>query len=118
MAEPSNGNTTPEHYEETRDARNPPNSVLHPEVRRRARWSFLIPILILAIIAGLSWLYWHGQPAHDREAQRTEDQNTLVGTSGKETPGGHNALPSFGSTQDEIKFRGELGATDRGETKK
>src|SRR4051812_18096067 len=62
MAEPSNRNTTPERYEETHDPKNPPNSVLHPEVRRTARWSFLLPVIVLAIVAALLWVYWSGQP--------------------------------------------------------
>jgi hypothetical protein len=106
MAEPSNRNTTPERYEETHDPKNPPNSVLHPEVRRTARWSFLLPVIVLAIVAALLWVYWSGQPGRPREAQRTNDQNTLVGTSGERTPGGKNTDPNFGSTQDEIKYRG------------
>jgi hypothetical protein len=117
MAEPSYGNSTPERYEDTNDAKNPPNSVLQPQVRRTARWSFLIPIIILAILAGGLWMYWKGQPAQPREAQRSQDVNTSVGTSGQgaegerspgvSTPGGHNTLPSFGRTEDEIKFRGD-----------
>src|SRR5690348_17538106 len=95
MAEPSYRNSTPERYEETRDPKNPPNSVLQPEVRRGARWSFLIPIIILAILAGGFWMYWKGQPARPVEAQRAEDVGKSVGTSGEKTPGGHSTLPSF-----------------------
>lgn len=104
MAQPGNQFETPEHYEETRDPRNPPNSVLQPRVRRAARWSFLTPIIALTVIAGLLWMYWSGQ--QELRNPKDADRGAVVGTSGDDPPVGATAPTNDSRTLAELKFRG------------
>jgi len=87
-------------YAETVDPKNPPNSVLHPEVRKAALWAYIGPLLIFVVVLGLALLYW---------STRDNDGTTepTVGTSG-ENPGqeGSNPDPTPDSTKDESEFRG------------
>jgi hypothetical protein len=106
MAEPHN---TAEQYEETTDPRNPPNSVLRPDVRRATTWSFLLMLIVSTVIAGLLWVFWLGQPGHVRDADDTGNGTNVTGTSGERTPGGINPDPSYNRTEDELKFRGVTG---------
>ncbi len=106
MAEARHHSNTPEQYEVTREPTNPPNDVVQPEVGRATRWAFLFPIVILAIIAGLLWVYYTGQPPQLRSAEDTGDRAGVVGTSGQETPGGIDPNPKFDRTESELKYRG------------
>jgi len=105
MAEPRDRNTA-EQYSETRDPKNPPNSVLQPEVRRVATWSFLLPLIALAVVAGILWVFWLGQPPRRPDANRTGTPTEAIGTAGERTPGGVNPGPTPDSTKEELEFRG------------
>lgn len=107
MAEPRTHHDTPEQYEETQDPRNPPNSVLQPEVRRATTRTFLLPLVVLAIIAGILWMVFAGQAPRNRDA-RDPNAPAIQGTSGQEDPGkgGTNPDPTPGDTKDEVEFRG------------
>ena len=106
MAEARNRSDTPEQYEETRDPKNPPNAVVQPEVGLAARSLFILPLVVLALVAGVLWIFYHGQPAQRRTAEDTGIRTEAVGTAGRETPGGHDTTPTFGRTESELKFRG------------
>jgi hypothetical protein len=90
----------PEQYSETVDPKNPPNSVLQPEVRKATFWAYIGPILILVVVLGVALLYW---------STRDSDSPTepTVGTSG-ENPGqgGSNPDRTPDSTKDESEYRG------------
>jgi hypothetical protein len=109
MAERQEGQT-PERYEETRDPRNPPNSVANRNVRRTALRVYLGPLIALFIVAGLALIYWANR-GPVRSAPRDgvgTTGNDVVGERGNasDTPGGFNPDPRPGSTEDELKFRG------------
>jgi hypothetical protein len=111
MAEPRNRNT-PEQYDETRDPKNPPNSVLNPQVRRTTTRSFLWPLIVLTIVAGIMWVFWLGQPPRVRSAEETGILTTATGTAGARTQGGGvNTDPDHARTEDELKFRGVTGTS-------
>jgi hypothetical protein len=106
MAEPRNDDT-PERYNETRDPRNPPNSVLQPAARKATTRSFLWPLIVLTVVAGLLWIFWAGQPPRARDANDSGVPTTVTGTSGEDAgKGGTNPDPTPDSTKDEIEFRG------------
>ncbi len=109
MAEPGTHPDTPEQYDETRDPKNPPNSVLQPKVRRVTKLSFLLPLVVLAVVAGILWVFWLGQPPRVRSAEETGDGAAVTGTSGERKPGGINPDPHPDRTTDELKFRGVTG---------
>lgn len=102
----------PEHhadYEETVDPKNPPNSVLRPQVRTATVSTFVGGIVIFFLIVGAALVYWSmsnrrldPDPGR-REAQAEADS---VGT-------GFNPEPRPGSTRDELEYRGGSGAGDR-----
>lgn len=107
MAEPRMHQDSPEQYSETRDPRNPPNSVLQPEVRKATTRSFLLPLVVLTLIAGLLWVFWLGRGPDTRNAEETGAPTSTVGTSGEEPGrGGFDTTPNHGDTKDEIEFRG------------
>ena len=110
MAEPRS-DRTPEQYEETTNPRNPPNSVLQPAVRRTTRWSFLLPLIVLTVVAGILWVFWSGQPPRVRDADDTGDRAAVTGMAGERTPGGINPDPDYDRTEDELKFRGVTGTS-------
>lgn len=87
-------------YGETVDPKNPPNSVLHPEVRKATFWAYIGPLLIIVVVLGIALLYW---------STRDNDTTTepTVGTSG-ENPGqgGSNPDRTPDSTKDESEYRG------------
>jgi hypothetical protein len=87
-------------YGETVDPKNPPNSVLHPEVRKAAFWAYIGPLLIIVVVLGIALLYWSTRD-HDSTTEPT------VGTSG-ENPGqgGSNPDRTPDSTKDESEYRG------------
>jgi hypothetical protein len=91
----------PEPYRETVDPKNPPNSVLKPEVRRGIFWAYIGPIIIIVVVLGIALLYWSTRDTSDSTTEPT------VGTSG-ENPGlgGSNPNPTPDSAKDESEFRG------------
>ena len=116
MAEPFNDRHTPEHYEETTDPKNPPNSVINPSVRSTALRSYLGPLVVFFLIVGIGLLYWANRPPLVTGAQ----DGQLIGTSGDandridaigergnrdDTPGGTNPEPRPDSTAAEIESR-------------
>ena len=117
MAEPQNEPHTPEHYEETTDPKNPPNSVLNAGVRRTALRSYLGPLVVLLFVAGIALVYW----ANRGPVVPDPDDREQIGTSGAggerpapfgvpsnrdDTPGGFNPDPRPDSTADEVRSRG------------
>jgi hypothetical protein len=101
---------------------NPPNSVVNRDVRRTALRTYLLPIIALFVVVGLTLVYWASRPpAVEREANLPprEDAN-VAGTAGERnpdetSPGGHEPQPAPESTSDELEHRGgrvltELGA--------
>jgi hypothetical protein len=118
MAEPLNDRQTPERYEETTDPKNPPNSVINPEVRRTAFRSYLGPLVVFFIVAGIGLLYWANRPplisgANDGRqeigtAGTTNDRADVVGERGNsdDTPAGRDPASRPDSTADELRDRG------------
>ena len=101
-------------YDETDDPHNPPESVTNRHVRREALWSFLGPVIVLAVILGLAMIYW-GRREPGREIG-DRNLNPAIGTTGDQ-PKEDNATPDFqqgggdparrpDSTADELKQRG------------
>jgi hypothetical protein len=104
MAEPPRGRT-PERYEDTIDPKNPPNSVTRPQVRSAAVWWYLGSVIALFVLVGIALIYWLA--ANPRPSLTQDPQiDRAVGTSGDTTPGGHDPMPRFRNTEDELKFRG------------
>jgi len=93
-------------YDETRDPKNPPNSVLTPHARSAAlRW-FVGSLVVFFLLIGVALVFWSA--ANPRPAAQEERQN-VVGASGYySTEGGHDPVRRPRSTSDELKFRGEL----------
>jgi hypothetical protein len=94
------------HYDETRDPKNPPNSVLAPRARSAAlRW-FVGSLVVFFLLIGVALVFWNAaNPRPSVEEQR----EAAVGTSGYySTEGGHDPIRRPRSTRDELKFRGEL----------
>jgi len=117
MPEPPYERHTPERYEETTDPKHPPNSVLNPWVRRKAFRSYLGPLLVFFLVAGIGLLYWANRPplvsgADDGRvvgtAGNTNDRLDAVGERGNpgDTPGGGDPAARPGSTADELRSRG------------
>jgi len=116
MPEPQNDRRTPEQYEETTDPKNPPNSVVNPQVRSAALRSYLGPLVVLVVIVGLALLYW----ANRGPVMPNPDNPYLVGTTGdpddrldvvgergnRDTPGGFDPAPRPDNTAEELKYRG------------
>jgi hypothetical protein len=105
MAEPRDRHTA-EQYNETRDPKNPPNSVVQPEVGRATRWGFLLPLVVLTVVAGILWVFWLSRPPRRPDANRTGTPTEAIGTAGERTPGGVNPGPRPDSTKEELEFRG------------
>lgn len=99
MAEPHSNST--ERYE-TVDPRNPPNSVLRPEVRKAALWAYLGPLIAITVVVLIALLYWA-----NRDGGPNEDVSPAIGTSGDTQPGGGDPAPQPGSTNDELENRGD-----------
>jgi hypothetical protein len=112
MADPDNDQHTPERYEDTRDPRNPPNSVVNREVRKTALRAYLLPLVALFVVAGLALLYWANRsPIVTEDPSQigtTGDQRDIVGERGDDpdSPGGFDPAPRPGSTREEIERRG------------
>jgi hypothetical protein len=117
MAEPFNDRQTPERYEETTDPKNPPNSVVNPAVRSTALRSYLGPLVVFFLVAGIGLIYWANRPplvTGDQDGQQigtsgnADERQDIIGERGNsdDTPGGSNPAPRPGSTADELRHRG------------
>jgi hypothetical protein len=115
MAEPHNHRPTPERYETT-DPRNPPNSVTSESVRRAAFRSYLGPLVVFFLIAGMALIYWANRgpvaPGPEDRLQigttgSPDDRVDVVGERGNrdDTPGGNNPDPRHDSTASEVEYR-------------
>jgi hypothetical protein len=94
--------------EDPENPKNPPNSLLRLETRRRALLSYVLPVVVLFVIVGIALVYWMVRPATpggDREEY-------AVGTVGR-GPGGFDPAPEPGDTKDEVEFRGVGDTTGR-----
>jgi hypothetical protein len=94
---------TPERYEETRNPKNPPNSVLRPQVRSVALYWYLGSVVAVFVLVGVAVIFW--MAAHPRPTADAAEEK-MVGTSGYRVDGGHNPDPRPKNTRDELKFRG------------
>ena len=95
--------TTPERYEDTRNPKNPPNSVLRPQVRSAALYWYVGSVVMMFVLVGVALIFWmsaHPTPTADAAQQQ------MVGTSGYRQDGGHSPRPQPKSTRDELKYRG------------
>jgi len=93
-------------YEETRNPKNPPNSVLAPHARSAAlRW-FVGSLVVFFLLIGVALVFWSA--ANPRPSAQGQREN-VVGASGYySTEGGHDPARQPRSTRDELKFRGDL----------
>ena len=113
MADHEPKNSADPQYEETTAPQNPPNSLVRPRVRRGLLATSLGTVIALftLVAAMLGWVIaqrglGYG-PLHRSDPQ-------TIGTAGtrderirnENTPGGVDTAPRFGSTEDELKFRG------------
>ena len=114
MADPLNDERMPERYEETRDPKNPPNSVANDAVRSLALKAYLGPLVALFIVIGLGLIYWANRgPVRDDDGavgttgERAERSLDAVGERGDgDSPGGKEPTPRPESTRDELESRG------------
>jgi hypothetical protein len=111
MADPKNEGHTPERYEETTDPRNPPYSVVNPNVRRNAFRSFVGPLLVFFIIAGFALIYWANRgPVVGTDQNQVGTTGDTIDAAGERsndtTPGGIDPAPRPDSTRDELRYRG------------
>ena len=92
-----------EHSEELTDPHNPPHSLLRPQARSAALWSYLGPVVAFFAVAGIALFYWASRgPSNDR----TVDDDQAIGTVGRQLPGGFDPQPEFSSAREEIEHRG------------
>lgn len=93
-------------YKATRDPKNPPISVLGPNVRSATLWVFVGSLVGFFTLVGVVLLFWtvaHPRPSVQEERERVVGPSGYYSTEGGHNPGGHP-----GSTRDELKFRGAL----------
>ena len=88
---------------EQNDPHNPPQSVLRPEARRAALMSYLGPVIVLFAVVGVALIYWVNRGPLTLDERGEPD---AIGTAGTATPGGSNPDPDFGSTREELEYRG------------
>jgi hypothetical protein len=90
-------------YDETRDPKHPPNSLLAPPARSVAlRW-FIGSLLMFFFLIGVALVFWS---AANPRPSVLEQRDVTSGY--YSTEGGHDPIRRPGSTRDELKFRGEL----------
>jgi hypothetical protein len=94
---------TPPRYDETSQPQNPPNSVVNTGARRAFLTSYLGPVVVLFVIAGLGLIYWSNRGPSEPDRDTT---HTGVGTTGQNGPGAFDPRPRANNTKDEIEFRG------------
>lgn len=109
MAEPRNEWARPE-YEETVDPKNPPEvflhpagEAMHPDVRGKAVWAYLGPVLASIVLVAIALVYW---VTRNGPTERTGEPSSPIGTAGERTPGGFEPQPRPDSTREEIERRG------------
>jgi hypothetical protein len=95
--------STPERYEDTTNPKNPPNSVLRPQVRSAALSWYLGSIVGMFVLVGVALIFW--MAAHPTPTSDARQQDT-VGTSGYHLDGGHDPVPRPRTTRDELRFKG------------
>jgi hypothetical protein len=99
-------------YDEAMEPQNPPNSVVNPEVRKTAVWTYLGIIVAVFAVVGVALLYWTATDQRvTPEGERSERDPSAIGTSGERmprenTPGGFNPDRTPGDTRSELEFRG------------
>jgi len=100
---------------------NPPNSVANRDVRRTALKTYLLPLVALFAVIGLTLFYWAARPpAVEREANMPDRGDPNVeGTAGErnrgdDTAGGHDPDRTPQSTAEEIEHRGGRVITELG----
>ena len=103
-------------YEETVDPKNPPNSVLKPEVRKATLSVFLGGIILLFVIIAAALIFWRASYRHIDPDPGQRDPQAEIGTAGERSagidqPGGFNPEPRPGSTRDELEYRGSDSAS-------
>jgi hypothetical protein len=90
-------------YEETVDPKNPPNSVLRPEVRGATISTFLGGIVVFFLVIGAALIYWKTSGRNiDPDPGQRDRESEYIGTTGSPDP-------RPGNTSDELKFRGSEG---------
>jgi hypothetical protein len=95
------------------DPHDPPEAVANRRVRRAALWTYLGPIVIIALVLGIAMLFWTGhQPWHARN-DRTPNSIGTTGTEPKDEnlanypqSGGGDPARRPSSTADELKQKG------------
>ena len=93
-------------YQETRNPKNPPNSVLTPHARSAAlRW-FIGSLVVFFLLIGVALVFWSA--ANPRPSAREERANVVSKSGYYSTEGGHDPVRRPRSTGDELKFRGAL----------
>src|SRR5687767_2246282 len=85
MAQQHHNRRTDRESEELNDPKNPPQSVLKPEVRRAALMSYLGPVVALFAVVGIILIYWSNRGPVSSDEPRERD---AVGTIGNNSPGG------------------------------
>jgi hypothetical protein len=91
----------------------PPNVLLRSETRRTALFSYLGPVIALFAIVGVALIYWVNRgpvPVRDKP------DSSVIGTSGRTTPGGGDPQPAFGRTRDEVANRAGIDQADEHRT--
>jgi hypothetical protein len=102
MAHEHHNRRTDREPEELNDPKNPPQSVLKPEVRRAALMSYLGPVVALFAVVGIVLIYWSNRGPVSSDVQRQRDAVGTIGSS----PGGTDRTPRFRTTDDELRYRG------------
>jgi len=117
MDEKTPATRTDEHYEETTNPRNPPESMLRPTARTGWLLSSLgtIAVMFLVVAAAFGWVYVRHELGSQ---QQIYPDPKATGTSGEQqpregTPGGFNPSDgAFSNTREELKFRGAADSTE------
>jgi hypothetical protein len=93
-------------YEETRNPKNPPNSVLAPHARSAAlRW-FVGSLVVFFLLIGVALVFWSA--ANPRPSVQGQRENVVGASDYYSTEGGHDPVRQPRSTREELKFRGDL----------
>lgn len=93
-------------YDDTNNPKNPPQAVLHPQLRSSALLGLLASVVVFFALIGLALIFW--TVSHPRPSAR-EGMARGVGTSGYYwTEGGRDPARPPRSTRDELTFRGAL----------
>jgi hypothetical protein len=87
---------------------NPPRSVVNPQVRRSALWTYLAPIVVFFAGVAVALVYWGTSPPRNG-GERIEQAEGTTGTererSRDATPGGHDPNRAPSRPQDEVERR-------------